>query len=100
MKNARNPIDLMVMQTALRDYRQSNGKETEPRHYSNEIGLIRFAITGNCKTPIDFKNLSGKELLIADSVIRYNGLLLKEKYCYQIRKQACRNLALELQSTT
>ena len=49
MKNAPYPVDLSVMQTTLKDHRKSLGKETGRFHYSNEVGLINFAITGKHK---------------------------------------------------
>ena len=41
------PFNCASMQAALKAHRDSLGKQTEQRHYINEVGLVRFALTGN-----------------------------------------------------
>jgi len=100
MINAHYPIDLSAMQRELKYQREIIGKETKPHHYKNEIFLVRYALAGNCKSYIDLKNLAGKQRWIASRAICYNRRLIRIDASYQVRKQACRNLALKLQSKT
>lgn len=100
MINAHHPIDLSAMHRVLKHQRNSIGKETKPHHYKNEICLVRYALTGNCKSYIDLKNLAGKQRWIASRAICYNRRLILIDASYQVRKQACRDLALKLQSQT
>jgi len=88
------------VQTALKDHRSSIGKETKPCHYMNEIRLFCFALTGNCKSPFDMKNLTGKQRWIASRVICCNRRLIRLHVDYKIRKEACRSLVLKLESKT
>lgn len=100
MIDAHYPIDLSPMQSELKHRRDSIGKETKPHHYKNEICLVRFALIGNCKSRIDLKNLAGKQRWIASRAIFYNRRLIRMLASYKVRKQACRDLALKLQSQT
>jgi hypothetical protein len=95
MKRTALPIDLSVMQTALKDYRQGLGKETQPYHYANEVRLINFAVTGSphgC-----YRNqLITRELSRAiRRVVCLNIRLIKLHVQYQDRKQSCRSLFLK-----
>ncbi len=100
MINSHYPIDLSSMQSELKHRRNSVGKETKPHHYKNEIFLVRYALAGNCKSYIDLQNLDGKQRWIASRAICYNRRLIRIDASYQVRKQACRDLALKLQSQT
>ena len=95
MKRATYPIDLSVMQTALKDYRQSLGKETQSHHFANEIRLINFAVTGNpmgCYRSLpDIRELSKT----IRRVVYLNKALIKLHVPYQDRKKSCRNLFLK-----
>lgn len=100
MKNSNSQINLSVMQTALKQQRESIGKETSPCHYMNEIGLVRYAITGNFKTHFDLKNLNGKLRWIALRVICLNRRLIRLHVRFKDRKQACREFVLKHQTKT
>lgn len=91
-------LDIGSVQTALKDYRQSIGKLTYPHHYKNEIGLIRYAMTGNFKTHFDLKNLNGKQRWIARRVICLNRRLIRLHVRFKDRKQACREFFLKHQA--
>jgi hypothetical protein len=88
------------VQKALKDSRDSLGKETRPYHYVNEIRLIRYAMTGSSKTHIDFVSLSREESHVLRRVICLNRRLIKLHVDYKQRREACRQLALKLQSKT
>lgn len=98
MKNAPSPIDLSVMQAALKDHRRGLGKETEQRHYVNEVRLINFAVTGNSLSC--YRNLPiTRELSRAiRRVICKNINLIKLNVPYQDRKKSCRDLFLKATS--
>ena len=100
MINAHYPLDLSAMQRELKYRRESIGKETKPHHYKNEIFLVRYALVGNCKSHIDINNLTGKQRWIASRAICCNRRLIRMHASYKARKQACRDLALKLQSQT
>lgn len=100
MKNAPSPVDLSAMQAALKDHRRGLGKETNPCHYMNEIGLIRYAMTGNFKTHFDLKNLNGKQRWIARRIICLNRRLIRLHVRFKDRKKACREFVLKHQTKT
>ncbi len=97
MKNSNSQINLSVMQTALKQQRESTGKETKPCHYMNEVGLIRYAVTGNFKAHFDLKNLNCAQRLIARRVICLNRQLIRLHVGFNDRKQACREFFLKYQ---
>jgi hypothetical protein len=95
MKNAPYPVDLSVMQAALKDHRRGLGKETEQRHYVNEVRLINFAATGNSHSC--YRNLPiTRELTRAIRlVVCLNIKLIKLDVPYPDRKKSCRDLFLK-----
>ncbi len=95
MKQTPYPIDLSVMQTALKEHRQSIGKETGRHHYANEVGLINFAITGKHKGCIRELNISRQLLKTIRRVVCENIKLIKLHVTYEDRKKSCRNLFLQ-----
>ena len=99
MKNAPYPVDLSVMQAALKDHRHGLGKETEQRHYVNEVRLINFAVTGNSLGC--YRNLPiTRELTRAiRRVVCKNIKLIKLHIVYEDRKQSCRKLFLQITTT-
>ena len=86
------------VQTALKQQRDSIGKETNPCHYMNEIGLIRYAMTGNFKSPFVLNSLKGKEKWIARRVICLNRRLIRLHVRFKDRKDACREFVLKSQT--
>ena len=91
-------LNIAAVQTALKNYRDSIGKETQPRHYINEVSLIHFAVVGNCKQPCDIKNLPREKMYIVRRVICLNIRLIKLHVSYKDRKQACREIVLKYET--
>ena len=83
------------MQTALKEHRQSIGKETGRHHYANEVGLINFEITGKHKGCIRELNISHQLLKTIKRVVFENIKLIKLHVAYKERKQTCRNLFIQ-----
>jgi hypothetical protein len=93
-------IDISSVQRALKQQRDRDGKETNPCHYMNEVGLIRFALAGDFTKPFDLKILTGEQLLMARRVICLNRRLIRLHVRYEDRKQACREFVLKHQAQT
>lgn len=100
MKNRQLSLNISSVQRALKQQRDSDGKETDPYHFMNEVGLIRYAITGDFKTHFDLKNLNGKQRWIARRVICLNRRLIRLHVRFKDRKQACREFVLKHQTKT
>ena len=98
MKKSNPTINIAAVQTALKNYRDSIGKDTLPRHYINEVSLIHFAVVGNCKPPCDLKSLPREKMHIVRRVICLNIRLIKLHVSYKDRKQACRELVLKYEA--
>jgi hypothetical protein len=98
MSDLRFTIDISGVQTALKNYRDSIGKVTLPRHYINEVSLIHFAVVGNCKPPCDLKSLPREKLHLARRAACQNLKLIKLHVNYEYRKQACRELVLKYEA--
>ena len=90
MKNVPYPVDLSAMQTTLKNHRQSLGKETGRFHYSNEVGLINFAITGKHKGCVRELIISRQLLKAIRRVVCENIKLIKLHVTYEDRKRSCR----------
>jgi hypothetical protein len=99
MKQAPYPVDLSVMQTTLKDHRQSLGKETGRIHYGNEVGLINFAITGKHKGCVRDVIITRKVLKAMRRVVCENIKLIKLHVDYEDRKPSCRKLFLQITTT-
>jgi len=93
-------INFSAVQKALKETRDSIGKETNPCHYMNEVGLIRYAMTGNFKTHFDFKNLNCEQRLIGRRVICLNRRLIRLHVRFKDRKTACRQFVLKHETKT
>jgi len=98
MKRQASPFTCESMQAALKAHRDSLGKQTEPHHYSNEVGLLRFALTGNSKAQCDLTNPPVARKQITRRVICTNRRLITEHVAFQLRKQACRELVLKYEA--
>ena len=96
MKQTPYPIDLSVMQTTLKEHRQSLGKQTGRFHYSNEVGLINFGITGKHNGCVHELLITRKLVKAMRRVVCENIKLIKLHICYEDRKQACRKLFLQI----
>ena len=90
--------NIASVQAALRLQRDSLGKETKPFHYMNEVRLLRYALSGDAKTPFHSKSMTGIENWLARRVICYNRRLIRAHVSYKLRKQACRQLVLKYDS--
>ena len=95
MKNPKQNINIGSVQTALKKYRDSLGKETKPHHYINELRLIRFAMTGDSKQAYDLSNPPREHLNTLRRVICMNRRLIGLHVEYGLRKQACRAFVLK-----
>ncbi len=95
MKNAPYPVDLSVMQAALKDHRHGLGKETEQRHYVNEVRLINFAVTGNSLGCYRNLPITRELFRTIRRVVCLNMRLIKLNVPYPDRKKSCRNLFLK-----
>jgi hypothetical protein len=100
MKNRQLPLNISSVQRALKQQRERDGKETNPCHYMNEVGLIRFALTGDFTKPFDLKILRGKQQRMARRVICLNRRLIRLHVKFKDRKQACREFVLKHQAQT
>ena len=100
MKNPKQNINIGSVQTALKKYRDSLGKETKPHHYINELRLIRFAITGDAKQVYDLSNPPREQLTTVRRVICMNRRLIGMHVPYAQRKQACRDFVLKKLTVT
>ena len=98
MRKRKPTLNIAAVQTALKNYRDSIGKVTLPRHYINEIRLIHFAVVGNSKPPCDLKSLPRDKLHLARRAACKNIQLIKLHVSYKERKQACRELVLKYEA--
>jgi len=85
----------IIGKAALKAHRDSLGKQTEPRHYINEVSLLRFALTGNSRADYDLANPLAGRKRIARRVICTNTRLVSEHVAFHLRKLACRELVLK-----
>lgn len=95
MKRQASPFNCASMQATLKAQRDSLGKETKPHHYSNEIGLLRFALTGNAKAACNFANPPIGRKRITRRVICMNTRLIEAHVPYEQRKADCRAFVLK-----
>jgi hypothetical protein len=98
MKQAPHPIDLSAMQAALKDHRHGLGKETDQRHYVNEVRLINFAVTGNSFGCYRNLSITRKLSRAIRRVVCLNMRLIKLHVHYPDRKKSCRDLFLKATS--
>jgi len=98
MSNRLSPKNLQAVQAALKTQRDSLGKTTRPYHYSNEVGLIRFALTGDFNCQLDLKSLTRTQQQILRRVICLNIKLINTYVDFKLRKEDCRELVLKAQS--
>ena len=98
MKKSNPTINIAAVQTALKNYRDSIGKETLDRNYINEIRLIYHSVVGNCKPPCTLNNLPREKLHLARRAACKNIQLIKLHVSYRDRKQACRELVLKYEA--
>ena len=95
MKKTKLNLSIGSVQTALKKYRDSLGKETKPHHYINELRLIKFAMTGDAKQAYDLSNPPREQLTTLRRVICMSRQLIGMHVPYALRKQACRAFVLK-----
>ena len=86
------------MQAALKAHRDSLGKETKPHHYSNEVGLVRSALTGNTKADYDLANPPIGRKRITRHIICLNTSLISAGVAFDQRKKVCREITLKYEA--
>jgi len=95
MKRQASPFNCASMQATLKAHRDSLGKETKPHHYSNEVGLVRSALTGNSRAGYDLANPPIGRKRITRRVICMNTRLIEAHVPYEQRKKDCREFVLK-----
>jgi hypothetical protein len=95
MKRQASPFNCASMQATLKAQRDSLGKETKPHHYSNEVGLVRSALTGNSRADYDLANPPIGRKRITRHIICLNTSLIAEGVAFEQRKRICREIALK-----
>jgi hypothetical protein len=95
MKSQTSPSGCASMQAALKAYRDSLGKQTEQRHYINEVGLLRYALTGNSRADYDLANPPIGRKRITRHIICLNTSLIAEGVAFEQRKRICREIVLK-----
>jgi len=100
MSNRSSAKNIQAVHAALKNLRDSLGKLTQPHHYSNEVGLIRFALTGDFNCQLNLKSLTRTQQQLLRRVICLNIKLINTNVDFKLRKEACRDLVLKAQSKT
>lgn len=98
MKSRPFPFNCASMQAALKAHRDSLGKQTEQRHYINEVGLVRFALTGKSRADYDIANPPVGCKRITRHIICLNTSLIAAGVEFEKRKQICRDMALKYEA--
>ena len=95
MTNCRRPYDISYVQDALKSCRAKIGKETLKHHYQNEVQLMRFALTGDCKDEFDFAKVKPEDESLLSDLINLNVKFIQSNTPFQDRKTKCREFVLE-----
>ena len=95
MKSHTSPSGCASMQAALKAYRDSLGKRTEQRHYINEVGLLRYALTGNSRAVYDLANPPAGRKRITRHIICINTSLIGAGVAFDQRKKICHEIVLK-----
>ena len=95
MKNCRRSYDISYVQDALKSCRAKIGKETLKHHYQNEVHLMRFALTGDCKDEFDFAKVKPEDESLLSGLITLNVKFIQSNSPFQDRKKKCREFVLE-----
>jgi Rha family phage regulatory protein len=88
--------DFKTIGWVLQAVRARDGKSTERHHHINEALIVRHALTGDNKSPLDRNSLSAGELKVLAEVQRVSAQLLIQGEPFPLRKARLRLLALEL----
>jgi hypothetical protein len=84
-----------VMNAVLLLQRQHQGKATQHHHYSNEVRLVNWALTGEFK-PLDRNALSAPELDLLAKLEERNTVLIGCGLTYDERKLALERFAVNI----
>lgn len=84
-----------VMEDILKDVRAEIGKATLTHHYVNEARLIRWAMTGDFKAPLNREELSVQELDLLALLEERNTVLLGRGLGYEMRKGILEQFAID-----
>ena len=95
MKNCRRPYDISYVQDALKSCRAKIGKETLKHHYQNEVHMMPFALTGDCKDEFDFAKVKPEDESLLSDLITLNVKFIQSNTPFQDRKTKCREFVLE-----
>ena len=95
MKRQASPFNCASMKAALKAQRDSLGKLTDQRHYINEVGLLRSALTGNSRADYELANPPIGRKRITRRVICMNTRLIEAHVPYEQRKADCREFVLK-----
>lgn len=98
MKNPAPNANCASVQAELKAHRDGLGKVTKPVHYKNEIGLMRFALTGDCNTKCNFADPPAERSRVTRQVICLNRRLIRRNVSFGNRKQACRDFVVKQQA--
>jgi len=98
MKYQASPFNCASMQAALKAYRDSLGKQTEQRHYINEVDLLRYALTGNSRADYDLANPPAGRKRITRHIICINTSLIGAGVTFDQRKKICREIVLKYEA--
>ena len=98
MKNPAPNANCASVQAELKAHRDGLGKVTKPIHYKNEIGLMRFALTGDCNTKCNFADPPAERSRVTRQVICLNRRLIRRNVSFGNRKQACRDFVVKQQA--
>lgn len=98
MNNCYQYTDLASVNNALKIYRASLGKPTERHHYQNEVHLLRFALTGQSKSKIDFGAMKNEQPFLLCNILWLEIKLINRGIPFKVRKRFCRAMTLKLQA--
>ena len=98
MKICYHCTDLASVNDALTIYRSNLGKPTERHHYQNEVKLLRFALTGQSKSKIDFAVVKIEQPFLLSHVLWFEIKLIKRGIPFKDRKRRCRAMVLKRQA--
>lgn len=83
----------LLMSEALREWREEQGKCTQPHHYSNEHRLCNATLTGS-SAPIDEASLPNEELELLKRIRARNTALIEAELPYAERKRRLARFAI------
>lgn len=86
-----------VMTAALQDYRSTQNKVTEAKHFTAEVRLVAWALTGSFNK-LDRETLNKQDLALLAKIEIHNAVLISQGLAYEQRKPTLKAYADELKS--